>query len=139
MLHLAATTSQASAIQNGITATAGAASGTVLLDSQLCFFNDLYGWARIAVPALIDRPPPDRTHGPTAEGMTLEVNCTPSATSVWCVWIITGESCVRCPIYNLRKVINNHCKHESSLSVVPCCGGFFVGLVERFTMLGRKK
>lgn len=39
---------------------------TVPLDRQLCFYNDLFGWARIAFPALADRPPPDILFGPTA-------------------------------------------------------------------------
>ena len=46
----------------------GAPRGTLLLDQQLCLYNDLFGWARIAFPALADRPPPDSLYGPTASG-----------------------------------------------------------------------
>ncbi|CAM9571594.1 unnamed protein product, partial [Ascophyllum nodosum] len=44
----------------------GAPRGALLLDQQLCLYNDLFGWARIAFPALADRPPPDSLYGPTA-------------------------------------------------------------------------
>ncbi|CAM9571173.1 unnamed protein product [Ascophyllum nodosum] len=54
----------ASAIYAEIT-TDGAPRGTMPLDRQLCFYNDLFGWARIAFPALADRPPPDIMLGPT--------------------------------------------------------------------------
>lgn len=59
---------QASAISSETTAE-GVPRGTTELDSQLCFYNDLFGWARIVFLALADRPPPDPFFGPTAAGM----------------------------------------------------------------------
>ena len=50
-------------------ATSGAPRGTVQLDRQLCLYNDLFGWARIAFTALASRPPPDVVLGPIASGM----------------------------------------------------------------------
>ena len=38
------------------------------LDQQLVFFNELFGWARIAFVALADRPPPHALYGPSPEG-----------------------------------------------------------------------
>lgn len=73
MLHSAGKL-QVSAINSGMAAPAapaGVQSGTVLVDSQICLFNDLFGWARIAVFTLVDRSPPNQMSGPTAEGMTL--------------------------------------------------------------------
>ena len=55
---------QASALHGEITAD-GAPRRTLPLGRQLCFYNDLFGWARIAFPALADRPPPDMLFGPT--------------------------------------------------------------------------
>eukprot|EP00903_Cladosiphon_okamuranus_P008033 g7749.t1 len=37
------------------------------LDRQLTFYNDLFGWARIAFQALTDHAPPDTLFGPSAE------------------------------------------------------------------------
>ena len=41
----------------------------VQLDRQLCLYDDLFGWARIAFTALADRPPPNIHFGPTASGI----------------------------------------------------------------------
>ena len=83
-LHLTTGKSQISAIYSGMVAPVEVPLRNVLLDSQLCFYNDLYGWARIVVPALVDRFPPDRISGPTAEGMapvyTLCFSCFPGVT-----------------------------------------------------------
>ncbi|CAN0058952.1 unnamed protein product, partial [Ascophyllum nodosum] len=54
----------ASALHGEITAD-GAPRRALPLGRQLCFYNDLFGWARIAFPALADRPPPDMLFGPT--------------------------------------------------------------------------
>ncbi|CAM9827730.1 unnamed protein product [Ascophyllum nodosum] len=54
----------ASAVYGGVTADS-TPRGAVPLDRQLCFYNDLFGWARIAFLALADRPPPDILFGPT--------------------------------------------------------------------------
>ncbi|CAM9827660.1 unnamed protein product [Ascophyllum nodosum] len=43
----------------------GGPRGALPLGRQLCFYNDLFGWARIAFPALADRPPPVILFGPT--------------------------------------------------------------------------
>lgn len=39
------------------------------IDRQACLYNDLFGWARIAVVALMSRPAPDVLCGPSSEGM----------------------------------------------------------------------
>ena len=59
---------QASAVYGAMTA-GGSPRGTVQLDRQLCFYDDLFGWARIAFTALVDRPPPDTLFGPTFSGI----------------------------------------------------------------------
>lgn len=38
------------------------------LDRQLTFYNDLFGWSRIAFQALTDHAPPDTLFGPSVEG-----------------------------------------------------------------------
>lgn len=38
------------------------------LGRQLVFFNELFGWARVAFSALTDRPPPNVLYGPCPAG-----------------------------------------------------------------------
>lgn len=54
-------------IYSGMTSRGGTVED-VELDRQLCFFNDLFGWARVAFSALADRPPPDILFGPSPAG-----------------------------------------------------------------------
>lgn len=42
------------------------------LDRQLIFYNELFGWARVAFQALADRALPDRLFGPSQEGKLVQ-------------------------------------------------------------------
>lgn len=64
---------QAACIYSGMTAHGGARD-EIKLGRQLVFFNELFGWARIAFIALADRPPPDILYGPSPEG-AIPVRC----------------------------------------------------------------
>lgn len=46
----------------------GTPTEDIELDQQLIFYNDLFGWARVAFQALADRSPPDILYGPSQEG-----------------------------------------------------------------------
>lgn len=48
------------------------------IDRQACLYNDLFGWARIAVVALMSRPAPDVLCGPSTEGVKQIANVKPS-------------------------------------------------------------
>lgn len=58
---------QASIVYNGM-AEHGGRYEDIEIDRQACLYNDLFGWARIAVVALMSRPAPDVLSGPSAEG-----------------------------------------------------------------------
>lgn len=49
----------------------GVSSAEMELGQQLVFFNELFGWARIAFVALADRPPPHALYGPSLEGTSV--------------------------------------------------------------------
>lgn len=38
------------------------------VDRQLALYNELFGFARVAFTALVDRPPPDMLYGPSPGG-----------------------------------------------------------------------
>ena len=48
----------------------GVTRDEIKLSRQLVFYNELFGWARIAFIALADRPPPDILYGPSPAGAT---------------------------------------------------------------------
>lgn len=58
---------QVSFIYDGL-ANRGVARPAIKLGRQLVFFNELFGWARIAFIALADGPPPDILYGPSPGG-----------------------------------------------------------------------
>ena len=50
-----------------------AAREDIRLSRQLTFYNDMFGWARVAIEALTHHDPPDILRGPCPLGESREV------------------------------------------------------------------
>lgn len=64
------------------------------LNKQLTFYNDMFGWARVATEALTHHAPPDILYGPSPAGVQnerkgglpdLQLNCSSLPKSTWYV------------------------------------------------------
>lgn len=51
----------------------GTPRGDIELAQQLTFYNEMFGWARVAYLALADQPPPDILYGPSAQGLNAQL------------------------------------------------------------------